>query len=103
MSRRASRDIAMKLLYQLEIQKDNREEQIEASLNENLIDENDRAYAADVVYGVFDNTEYIDSIISNQLKGWKIFQFYSLYNLALLLFFQFQADCYHYLYALQQV
>ena len=72
MSRRASRDIAMKLLYQLEIQKDNKEEQIKDSLNDSLSNYIDRKYITDIIYGVHDNLEHIDSIISNQLRGWKI-------------------------------
>jgi len=41
MGRRASREIAMKLIYQLEIQKDSREEQINNTWN-NMIERNDR-------------------------------------------------------------
>lgn len=72
MSRRASREVAMKLLYQLEIQKDNREEQIEYSLNESMLDKSGKEYVADIINGVYKNVEHIDSIINDQLKGWKI-------------------------------
>lgn len=72
MSRRTSRDTTMKLLYQLEIQKENREEQIAATLEEKPLEYKDEIYIIDVVKGVFDNLEYIDTIIINQLKGWKI-------------------------------
>ncbi|HHW30480.1 MAG TPA: transcription antitermination factor NusB [Clostridiaceae bacterium] len=72
MSRRASREVAMKLLYQLEIQKDNREEQIENTLNESKLDKNGKEYVTDIVNGVYNNVEHIDSIINGQLKGWKL-------------------------------
>jgi len=55
MGRRASREIAMKLIYQLEIQKDSREEQINNTLEQYDLNENDREYILDVVKGVFKN------------------------------------------------
>lgn len=72
MGRRASREIAMKLLYQLEIQKDNREEQMQLVLDENGLSENDREFVISVVEGVFNNLEFIDKIIEKYSKGWKL-------------------------------
>jgi len=72
MGRRASRDIAMKLLYQLEIQKEDKEEQIEITLAENDLKKSDREYVLGVVNGVFDNLSYIDKVIDKYSKGWKI-------------------------------
>lgn len=72
MGRRASRDTAMKLLYQLEIQKEDKEEQIEITLAQNDLSKNDRKYVLDVVKGVFDNLSYIDKVIDKYSKGWKI-------------------------------
>lgn len=72
MGRRASREIAMKLLYQLEIQKDDREEQIKDILEENDLTETDKQYINDVVNGVYNNGEYIDKTIDMYLKSWKI-------------------------------
>ncbi len=72
MGRRASRDIAMKLLYQLEIQKEDKEEQIEITLAENDLKKSDREYVLGVVKGVFDNLSYIDKVIDKYSKGWKI-------------------------------
>ncbi|MCX7923260.1 MAG: transcription antitermination factor NusB [Clostridia bacterium] len=72
MGRRASREIAMKLLYQLEIQKDNREEQVNSVLEEHELNESDVKYINEVVIGVQDNMSYIDEIIEKYSKGWKI-------------------------------
>ena len=72
MGRRASREIAMKLLYQLELQKEDRDEQVKTTLSENDLTDADRKYVIDVVKGVFDNLSYIDKIVENYSKGWKI-------------------------------
>lgn len=72
MGRRASRDVAMKLLYQLEIQKSDRQEQIETALKENELSENDSEYIKDVVDGVYGNLAYIDKMVEKYSKGWKI-------------------------------
>lgn len=72
MGRRASREIAMKLLYQLEIQKDSRDEQINSCLEENELTSKDRQYIIDVVNGVYANAAVIDKIIEHYSKGWKI-------------------------------
>lgn len=72
MGRRASREIAMKLLYQLEIQKEDREDQIQTVLEENSLTQNDKKYIVDVINGVFTNLLYIDELIDKYSKGWKI-------------------------------
>ena len=72
MGRRASREIAMKLLYQLEIQKDDRNEQINRVFDENVVTENDKKYILDVTEGVTSNKVYLDSLIEKFAKGWKI-------------------------------
>lgn len=72
MSRRAAREIAMKLLYQLEIQKDDREAQINAVLDENSFMENDRKYLLDVVEGVHAQKMFLDELIEKHAKGWKL-------------------------------
>lgn len=72
MGRRASRETAMKLLYQLEIQKEDREDQINRVFEENEVDENDRQYILDVVNGVTNNKDHIDRVIEKYSKGWKI-------------------------------
>ena len=72
MGRKASRELAMKLLYQIEIQKSDKEKQIEDVLKENKLSENDRLYILNVVSGVNDNLGYIDGMIEKHSKGWKI-------------------------------
>lgn len=73
MSRRLSRESAMKLLYQLEIQKSDREEQIELYLNEQEnLDLSDKKYIQNVLDGVKINLEQIDELIKKYLKGWSI-------------------------------
>ena len=72
MGRRASREMAMKLLYQLEIQKENREEQKKLFFEENTLNEKDKAYISDVIDGVYSNYEFINNMIELHSKGWKI-------------------------------
>lgn len=72
MGRKASREIAMKLLYQLEIQKEDKEEQIGVVLEENDLTDKDKEYILDIVNGVQKNISHIDSIIEKHSKGWKI-------------------------------
>lgn len=72
MGRRASREIAMKLLYQLEIQRDDREEQIQSVLEENEVTKNDKEYILGVLEGVSENVAYLDKIIDKYSKGWKL-------------------------------
>jgi N utilization substance protein B len=62
----------MKLLYQLEIQKESRDEQISYTLEQHELVDKDREYIIDVVNGVFENHEYIDKAIEKYSKGWKL-------------------------------
>lgn len=72
MGRRASREMAMKLLYQLEIQKDDREAQMERFFEVNTLTANDKAYIVDIIEGVHKNSEKIDNLIEKYSRGWKI-------------------------------
>lgn len=72
MGRRASREMAMKLLYQLEIQKENMEEQKKLFFEENTLAEKDIAYISNVIDGVFTNKEFIDNMIEVHSRGWKM-------------------------------
>lgn len=71
MGRKAAREIAVKLLYQLEFQKDNREEQIETVLNENKLTPNDMNYINGILKGVEEKTDEIDMLIKKYAKGWE--------------------------------
>lgn len=72
MGRRASREGVMKLLYQLELQKDNRQEQIDWLLEDRSFTSNDKEYIKDVVNGVYQHLDEIDDMIGSALKGWMI-------------------------------
>lgn len=72
MGRRASREAAMKLLYQLEVQRDDREQQINDVLDENNFSDSDKLYIKEVIEGVLGKQEYIDNLIEKHSKGWKI-------------------------------
>jgi len=72
MGRRASREGVMKLLYQLELQKDNRQEQIDWVLEDRSFTDNDKEYIRDVVDGVYEHLDEIDNMIEQALSGWMI-------------------------------
>ncbi len=72
MGRRASREAAMKLLYQLEFQKDDKKEQISIALEDESFTQKDKQYIEDIIDGVHNNIELIDSVIENKATGWKI-------------------------------
>jgi N utilization substance protein B len=72
MGRRAAREIAMKLLYQLEIQKADRSDQIDFVLSDNEVSKSSQEYITDVVDGVTYNKLFLDRMIENYSKGWKL-------------------------------
>lgn len=74
MKRSLAREEAFKLLYSLEIQKENIEEQLELYCeNEEISDEEVKSYIKDIVIGIENNISDIEEKISNNLKkDWKI-------------------------------
>lgn len=74
MNRTEAREQAFKLLYSLEIQKENEEEQINLYFESNEInDEKTKEYIKDVWAGVAKNKEEITEKISSNLKtNWKL-------------------------------
>ena len=74
MKRSLAREEAFKLLYSLEIQKENIEEQLEMYCeNEEISDEAVKTYLKDIVLGIEKNISDIELKISNNLKkDWKI-------------------------------
>lgn len=72
MGRRASRETVMKLLYQMEIQKEDKDEQVRMTLEENPLSEKDREYITNVINGVSSNMSEIDNVIEKHAKGWKM-------------------------------
>ncbi len=73
MGRRETRENAMKLLYQVQIQKEDTDEQIERFMEEQqIIEEPDRNYILSVVKGVMEREEELDGLIARHAKGWTI-------------------------------
>lgn len=74
MNRTEAREQAFKLLYSMEIQKENEEEQIDLYFESNEInDEKTKEYVKDVWSGVEKNKEEITEKISSNLKtNWKL-------------------------------
>ena len=74
MNRSAAREQAFKLLYSLEIQKENLKEQTEIYLeNAEISDENTKKYMSGIVEGIENNIKDIENKISENLKkDWKI-------------------------------
>lgn len=75
MNRSAIRELAFKILYSLEIQKqENLEEQIDLYFESNEItDENAKKYIKESVYGIDKNKQDITKLIEKNLKAdWKM-------------------------------
>jgi N utilization substance protein B len=74
MNRTEAREQAFKLLYSMEIQKENDEEQLELYFESNDITDNKtKEYIKDIWNGVKTNKEEINSKISSNLKAeWKL-------------------------------
>ena len=63
----------MKLLYQVQILKDDLDDQIRTYMEETqIMDSPERDYIEDVVRGSISNQDEIDSILSRHAKGWTI-------------------------------
>jgi len=74
MKRSLAREEAFKMLYSLEIQKENLEEQLEMYYeNEEISDEKIKEYIKDIILGIDKNISEIEKKISDNLKkDWKI-------------------------------
>ncbi|KXZ39640.1 NusB antitermination factor [Alkalithermobacter thermoalcaliphilus JW-YL-7 = DSM 7308] len=72
MSRRVSRELCMKLLYQLELTKDFNKEKINSFLDEYSYESTDKEYIMSIVENFIQNNEYIDKLISTHSVGWKL-------------------------------
>lgn len=74
MQRTAMRELAFKLVYEIEVQKEESSEQIEIFLENNEItDEKVIEYLKEVVEGLKSNSEEIDNLISKNLKqNWSL-------------------------------
>ena len=74
MNRSQMRELTFQLLYQIEIQQEINEETIDIFCENNQIDEEEvKAYMTNIVYGISKNQEKINELISKNLKSdWKI-------------------------------
>lgn len=74
MNRSLSRELVFKLLYELEVQKENEEEQVELYLeNNNIKDKKTIEYIREVVTGISKNKDEIINLITKNLKkDWSI-------------------------------
>lgn len=70
MSRKAAREEAFKLLYQINIHKGDEDQILEDFFQEKDIEEQDIIYVKDVVLGTLDNIEEIDRLIDEHAIGW---------------------------------
>ena len=69
MNRSLSRELVFKLLYELEVQKENQLEQIDLYIENNEIkDKKTIEYLKEIVNGIKENKEIIESLISKNLK-----------------------------------
>jgi N utilization substance protein B len=72
LSRRASRELAMKLLYQFQLRDDDIDEQVMLFLSEEKLEGTETEYFLDVVHGVMEKKDEIDSLIENHARGWSL-------------------------------
>ena len=74
MQRSAMRELAFKLVYELEVQKENSEEQFEIFIQNNEITEDDVIkYLKNISNGVFENNNEFDELIKTNLKdNWSL-------------------------------
>lgn len=72
MNRKTARDLAFKLLYQADIQKEDGEVVFDIAKEEYEIDDKSKEYIGNILYGVEENEENINGLISEKSEGWKI-------------------------------
>lgn len=74
MQRSAMRELAFKLVYEIEVQKENDEEQLDIFFENNEIeDEKVINYLKDIKKGINDNKDEINSLITSNLKdNWSL-------------------------------
>ena len=72
MTRKTARDLAFKLLYQVDIQKEDGDVIFDIAKDEYEIDDKSKEYIGNILYGVDENADVINSLISEKSDGWKI-------------------------------
>lgn len=71
MSRRTAREEAFKLLYQIDIQKEDKNVILNDYFLDREMDENDKNYIQDVVVGTVEHIDQINALIDEHSIGWK--------------------------------
>lgn len=71
MSRSSAREIAMRLLYEKDISCTYSEEALNEMKSEFGIDDGNARYIDNIIYGVEDNKNEIDTYIKKYVKGWR--------------------------------
>lgn len=72
MSRKISRELGMKMVYQMDMTKEYTNEKVEEFIGEHSHENFDSQYLVDLGNKIIENKEYIDSIISTHSTKWKI-------------------------------
>lgn len=72
MGRKEARDGAFKMLYQLDINSNNKEDALNAFFEEYNFTSADKSYITEIVNGVHEKIEEIDSILSSASKSWTL-------------------------------
>lgn len=75
LSRKSSREYAMKLLFELNYKMDEVDEVLNDFFEEKKPDPKDREYIESTVRGTIKNLKDIDTLIENHSKGWKLNRF----------------------------
>ena len=70
--RRKSREIAVQILYQIEIMEQTPEKGVKLFLNNFPVKDNVVDYAVELVYGIHKNLDELDATIEKLSKHWKI-------------------------------
>ena len=72
MGRKVARESTMKLLYQMELNSDFSQDAIEVFFENNTLKLDEDEYIKEVIKGIKNNIEEIDSFIERYSQGWKI-------------------------------
>jgi transcription antitermination protein NusB len=70
--RRAARELALKVLFQIDVGKLPPEEVLETSFEQVPVDADERAYVTEVVRGTLAHLAELDQIIGSLAAGWKL-------------------------------
>lgn len=74
MGRKQAREGAMKLLFQMELNKDFSDEALNVFLDNFTFDEMETKYIKESIYCIKENLDVIDNYIENNLEGWAIYR-----------------------------